>query len=49
MKTEKEELKNCPNCQYKIEKIIPEVFDDVGYKLYLTDLYKDYIKRLIIR
>lgn len=34
---------------YKIEKIIPEVFDDVGYKLYLTDLYKDYIKRLIIR
>ena len=34
---------------YKVEKIIPEVFDAVGYNLTLTDLYKDYRKRLIIK
>lgn len=34
---------------YKIEKIIPELFNTVGYNLVLTDFYKDYIKRLIIK
>ena len=34
---------------YKITKIIPEVYDDLGYKLEPTDFYKDYIKRLIIK
>lgn len=34
---------------YKVEKIIPEIFDDRGYKLELTDMYKDYIKRLIVK
>lgn len=34
---------------YKVEKIIPEVFDKVGYKLTLINNYADYRKRLIIR
>ena len=34
---------------YKVEKIIPEVFNGVGYKLTLMDDYIDYRKRLIIR
>lgn len=34
---------------YKIEKLKPEVFDSVGYKLTLLPDYKDYIKRLIIK
>lgn len=34
---------------YKIEKLEPEVFDDVGYKLTLMDDYKEYRKRLIIK
>lgn len=34
---------------YKVEKIMPEIFDDRGYKLDLTNMYQDYIKRLIIR
>lgn len=34
---------------YKVDKIIPEVFDEVGYKLTLMEEYSDYIKRLIIK
>lgn len=34
---------------YKVEKVIPEVFDQVGYKLTLMDNFSDYRKRLIIR
>lgn len=34
---------------YKVEKIIPEVFNDVGYKLTLLDKYVEYRKRLIIK
>lgn len=34
---------------YKVEKRTPEVFDARGYKLVLTDLYKEYEKRLIIK
>ena len=34
---------------YKIEKITPEVFDQVGYKLTLQNDFKEYIKRLIIK
>ena len=34
---------------YKVEKKVPEVFDDVGYDLTLMDDYKEYIRRLIIR
>lgn len=34
---------------YKVEKILPEVYDQVGYKLTLMDEYKEYRKRLIIR
>ena len=34
---------------YKVEKIIPEVFGQVGYKLTLMDNYIDYRKRLIIK
>ena len=34
---------------YRVEKIIPEVFDAVGYKLTLLPDYEDYRKRLIIR
>lgn len=34
---------------YKVEKIIPEVFDEIGYKLTLKEAYSDYIKRLIIK
>lgn len=34
---------------YRIEKILPEVFDAVGYKLTLLPDYVDYRKRLIIR
>lgn len=34
---------------YKVEKIEPEVFDDVGYKLTLMNQYQSYIKRLIIK
>ena len=34
---------------YEVEKILPEVFDNIGYKLTLADLYTDYIKRLIIK
>ena len=35
--------------EYEVEKILPEVFDNIGYKLTLADLYTDYIKRLIIK
>ncbi|MDU9418690.1 GIY-YIG nuclease family protein [Staphylococcus lloydii] len=34
---------------YKIEKIEPEVFDDVGYNLIPMEDYKEYRKRLIIK
>ena len=34
---------------YKIEKIIPEVYDQIGYKLTLQNEFKEYIKRLIIK
>ncbi len=34
---------------YKVEKIIPEVFGQVGYKLKLMEDFADYRKRLIIR
>lgn len=34
---------------YKIEKKIPEVFDDVGYDLTLQEDYEEYIGRLIIK
>lgn len=34
---------------FKVEKIIPEVFDDIGYKLILQPDYQQYIKRLIIK
>lgn len=34
---------------YKVEKIIPEVFDMVGYKLTLIPNFDDYRKRLIIK
>lgn len=34
---------------YKVEKIQPEVFNQVGYKLTLLDDYKEYRKRLIIK
>lgn len=34
---------------YKVEKILPEVFDQIGYKLTLMEEYSEYIKRLIIK
>lgn len=34
---------------YKVEKILPEVFDSVGYKLTLLDDFADYRKRLILK
>ena len=34
---------------YKIEKILPEVFKQQGYKLTLMDNFKEYRKRLIIK
>lgn len=34
---------------YKVEKIIPEVFDAVGYNLTLMPNFEDYRKRLIIK
>lgn len=34
---------------YKVEKIVPEVFNTTGYKLSLMDNFVDYRKRLIIR
>lgn len=34
---------------YKINKIIPEVYNDIGYELTLQDEYKEYRKRLIIK
>ena len=34
---------------YKVEKIIPEVFDTTGYKLTLMDNFKEYRRRLIIK
>lgn len=34
---------------YRVEKITPEVFDAVGYRLTLLSNYQDYQKRLIIR
>lgn len=34
---------------YKVEMIYPEVFNQIGYKLTLTDEFVDYRKRLIIR
>lgn len=34
---------------YRVQKILPEVFDTHGYKLTLMDDYADYRKRLIIR
>lgn len=34
---------------YKIKKIEPEVFDEVGYELTLMDDYKEYRKRFIVK
>lgn len=34
---------------YKVEKVMPEVFNERGYKLTLMDEYQDYIKRMIIK
>lgn len=34
---------------YKIKKIEPEVFDELGYELTLMDDYKEYRKRLIVK
>ncbi len=34
---------------YKVEKILPEVFDGTGYELTLLDNFKEYRKRLIIK
>lgn len=34
---------------YKVEKIFPEKFNDVGYNLTLLDDFKEYRKRLIIK
>ena len=34
---------------YKVEKIVPEVYDTTGYKLMLLPNFADYRKRLIIR
>ncbi|MDU1260005.1 MAG: GIY-YIG nuclease family protein [Staphylococcus warneri] len=34
---------------YKIKKIEPEVYDEVGYELTLMDDYKEYRKRLIVK
>lgn len=34
---------------YKIEKILPEKFDEVGYNLVPQNEFKEYIKRLIIK
>jgi len=34
---------------FKVEKIMPEVFNGSGYNLYPMDDYKEYIKRLIIK
>lgn len=34
---------------YKIKKIEPEVFDEVGYELTLMEDYKEYRKRLIVK
>ena len=34
---------------YKIEKIVPEVYDQIGYKLTLQNEFKEYIKRIIIK
>lgn len=34
---------------YEIDKILPEVFDTVGYKLTLLDNYEEYRRRLIIK
>lgn len=34
---------------YKVEKIIPEVYNGYGYRLTLMDNFSDYRKRLIIR
>lgn len=34
---------------YKVEKKLPEVFNDVGYELTLMKEYQEYIKRLIIK
>ncbi|WP_017547474.1 GIY-YIG nuclease family protein [Salinicoccus carnicancri] len=34
---------------YKVEKKLPEVFNDIGYKLTLMEEYQEYIKRLIIK
>jgi|LSQX01.3.fsa_nt_gb hypothetical protein len=34
---------------YKVEMILPEVFNQTGYKLTLMDVFADYRKRLIIR
>ena len=34
---------------YKVSKVEPEVFNNIGYDLELTDLYKPYIKKLIVK
>ncbi|GAA3714985.1 GIY-YIG nuclease family protein [Salinicoccus jeotgali] len=34
---------------YKVEKKLPEVFNDIGYELTLMKDYQEYIKRLIIK
>ena len=34
---------------YRVEKKLPEVFNDVGYELTLMKEYQEYIKRLIIK
>ncbi len=34
---------------YKVEKMMPEIFDDIGYKLTLQSDYEEYNKRLIVK
>lgn len=34
---------------YKVEKILPEVFDTIGYKLTLMDEFKEYRRRVIVK
>jgi len=34
---------------FKVEIIMPEIFNGFGYKLTLMDVYREYIKRLIIK
>ncbi|KAF5087388.1 hypothetical protein DSECCO2_49500 [anaerobic digester metagenome] len=34
---------------YKVDRIVPEILDGIGYKLFLLDDFQEYIKRLIIK